>query len=211
MKMIIGAIVLSVIPILNWPFSWLETFFHELSHGLAAILTGGSILNITLTFDGAGTCTTRGGWPPLITWAGYAGAALWGMAITMSASESHRRLSPALTALLMATMLISTICCMSNGVSLLVMLIIYLLWMAAVFMQAKTKNAFILKRFLQFSGIYVTISAVISPLYQLISSVGDSKQLARMSGISEGFWVLSWELLALGVIWRLWQQAGRSE
>ncbi|MCU7884373.1 MAG: M50 family metallopeptidase, partial [Candidatus Thiodiazotropha sp. (ex Lucinoma annulata)] len=40
---VVAALVLSAIPILHYPFGWFETLFHELSHGLSAILTGGSI------------------------------------------------------------------------------------------------------------------------------------------------------------------------
>ncbi|MCU7848029.1 MAG: M50 family metallopeptidase [Candidatus Thiodiazotropha sp. (ex Lucinoma kastoroae)] len=40
---VVAALVLSAIPILHYPFGWFQTLFHGLSHGLSAILTGGSI------------------------------------------------------------------------------------------------------------------------------------------------------------------------
>ena len=68
-------------PYLGIPFNWLESFFHELSHGLAAIITGGKILQIELFSNGAGLCTTQGGIAFIIAFSGYAGAVGWGVLI----------------------------------------------------------------------------------------------------------------------------------
>jgi len=51
---IVAAFIVDYLPFINLPFLWSETFFHEISHGLAALLTGGSIDSITLNFNGAG-------------------------------------------------------------------------------------------------------------------------------------------------------------
>jgi hypothetical protein len=61
-----------------YPFRIFVVFLHEISHGLAAILTGGAIESIGLSFDEGGVCRTRGGWPFLILNAGYLGSLLWG-------------------------------------------------------------------------------------------------------------------------------------
>ncbi len=59
--LLIVAVVVSRLPIISIPFNWLESYFHELSHGLAAIVSGGSIIKIELFTNGAGLCTTLGG------------------------------------------------------------------------------------------------------------------------------------------------------
>ena len=61
-----------------YPFRLFVVFLHEISHGLAAVATGGSIVSIGLSFDEGGVCRTRGGWPFLILNAGYLGSLLWG-------------------------------------------------------------------------------------------------------------------------------------
>ena len=61
-----------------YPFRIFVVFLHEISHGLAAVLTGGSIESIGLSFDEGGVCRTRGGFPFLILNAGYLGSLLWG-------------------------------------------------------------------------------------------------------------------------------------
>jgi hypothetical protein len=61
-----------------YPFRLFVVLLHEVSHGLAAVLTGGAIVSIGLSFDEGGVCLTRGGWPFLILNAGYLGSLLWG-------------------------------------------------------------------------------------------------------------------------------------
>ena len=61
-----------------YPFRLFVVFLHEVSHGLAAVLTGGAIVSIGLSFDEGGVCRTRGGWHFLILNAGYMGSLLWG-------------------------------------------------------------------------------------------------------------------------------------
>jgi hypothetical protein len=53
-------------------------FLHEISHGLAAALTGGRIVTIGLTFNEGGVCITDGGSRFLILNAGYLGSLFWG-------------------------------------------------------------------------------------------------------------------------------------
>ena len=63
---------------LVYPFRLFVVLLHEISHGLAAVLTGGAIESIDLRFDEGGVCRTRGGWPLLILNAGYLGSLFWG-------------------------------------------------------------------------------------------------------------------------------------
>jgi hypothetical protein len=72
-----------------YPVRILVTFFHELSHGLAAVLTGGSIERITVEADGSGLCFTRGGWRWVIIPAGYLGSMFWGSLILILACRTR--------------------------------------------------------------------------------------------------------------------------
>ena len=67
------------------PLKILVVFMHELSHGLAAILTGGSIENISLSVLQGGLAITRGGSRFVILSSGYVGSLLIGMALFMIA------------------------------------------------------------------------------------------------------------------------------
>ena len=61
-----------------YPITLLVTFLHELGHGLAALLTGGRVLEINIESNGAGVTVSQGGWRGIILMGGYLGSALLG-------------------------------------------------------------------------------------------------------------------------------------
>ncbi|MEW5959755.1 MAG: M50 family metallopeptidase [Chloroflexota bacterium] len=74
---------------LNYPFRMLLTIVHELGHGLAALLTGGSFLRFVIFPNGAGLAYTAGGWRLVVIPAGYLGVALFGAGLILL-GRSHR-------------------------------------------------------------------------------------------------------------------------
>lgn len=91
-----------------YPVKVLVVLFHEISHGLAALLTGGRVEHVTLSADLGGVMTSRGGWPLVILPAGYLGSMAWGAALLLGAAWSARRrlLSLLLGALLLGITLV---------------------------------------------------------------------------------------------------------
>jgi hypothetical protein len=77
------------------PLKLFVVLLHEISHGIAAILTGGGIERLVLTVDEGGLAFTRGGSRFLILSAGYLGSALWGASFMRLAwaAPSIRRLA----------------------------------------------------------------------------------------------------------------------
>ncbi len=67
------------------PLKILVVFLHELSHGLAAVLTGGTIVDISLSARQGGHAVTRGGNVFVILSAGYVGSLLIGVALLVAA------------------------------------------------------------------------------------------------------------------------------
>lgn len=77
----LALVLLGSVPILGWaiyPFSVFGTFVHELSHGLAAILTGGQFQRFAVNPDLSGSALSAGGALWVIASAGYIGSALFG-------------------------------------------------------------------------------------------------------------------------------------
>ncbi|MBK8285039.1 MAG: M50 family metallopeptidase [Ahniella sp.] len=69
------------VPWLGWlvyPFRLFGTFIHELSHGLAAMVTGGEFLRFRVEPDLSGVATSAGGWRWVVASAGYVGSAVFG-------------------------------------------------------------------------------------------------------------------------------------
>ena len=72
---------------LTYPLRLFVTMIHELSHGLAAVLTGGSFLHFEVTKYGAGLAYTSGGSRFVIIQAGYVGTALFGALLLFAANR----------------------------------------------------------------------------------------------------------------------------
>ena len=83
------------------PLKLLVVYFHELSHGAAAILTGGSVDQINVSPQIGGFAVTRGGSRFAILSAGYLGSLLIGVALLWAAlrSTADRYVTAALGAL----------------------------------------------------------------------------------------------------------------
>src|SRR6266568_1272516 len=74
-----------------YPFRVFVVFLHEISHGIAALVTGGRILAIGLTFDEGGVCVTDGGNRFLILNAGYLGSLFWGVLLLVARGAPRPR------------------------------------------------------------------------------------------------------------------------
>ncbi len=199
---IIAAFIIDYIPFLNLPFLWSLTFFHEISHGLSALLTGGSIHYIKLDFNGSGLCITSGGIHFIVAFSGYAGSSIWGMLIYHFAGA----LSPANTkimAAIMVTMLLVTVVLWARDLSTLIILAVLLLMYSLPLFQSLWISV---RSFIQLVGIYVLLESIRSPLYLLDGrDLGDGAVLARLSWVPEIIWVGLWFVIALSCLIHLWQ------
>lgn len=198
---IVAAFIVDYLPFINLPFLWSETFFHEISHGLAALLTGGSIRNISLFFNGSGLATTNGGSHFVISFSGYAGSALWGLLIYRVADS----LSPKNAKLMVGTMVLMlavTLLLWARDISTIIILLILLLMYALPLVKSLW---FSVKFFIQLVGVFVMLDAIRSPLYLLDGrDLGDGASLAQLTGLPEFLWVAVWFAIAVGCLYRLW-------
>lgn len=72
-----------------YPLRLLVVFLHEISHGLAALATGGRIVELQIYMQEGGHCVTAGGNRFVILSAGYLGSVVFGAAILLSATRTR--------------------------------------------------------------------------------------------------------------------------
>lgn len=72
-----------------YPLKIFVVFMHEVSHGLAAVATGGRIVEIQINPQQGGYALTQGGSRFLTLTAGYLGSLLWGGLILLLAARTH--------------------------------------------------------------------------------------------------------------------------
>ncbi|NOY67865.1 MAG: M50 family metallopeptidase [Gammaproteobacteria bacterium] len=202
------AFVIDYLPFINLPFLWSETFFHEISHGIAAVITGGKILNITLNFDGSGLCTTSGGIRFVTAFSGYMGSALWGLLIYGCASALSRR-NATIIVVIIVIMLAITLLLWARDIPSVTILIVLLLMYALPLISASWFNV---KYFIQVVGVFVMLDAVRSPLYLLDGrDLGDGATLSSLTGIPEIIWVAVWFMIAIGCLYILWKDPAETD
>ncbi|MFT6195675.1 MAG: hypothetical protein ACJASU_002604 [Cognaticolwellia sp.] len=204
--MLSTVIIILQLPFISIPFKWLESYFHEISHGLTALLTGGSIVQIQLFPNGAGLCTTRGGSAFFISLMGYGGAILWGSLIFYLAS-SHRKTAQAFSILLIGLLAISILLWVRDLLTLFIVVVLLMLVIA----QLKYSSQKHLQTLLQLTGLLVLINSLMSPLYLLDGQAkGDGAALAKITFIPEIIWVVIWFSAALFATYRLSKLSLRS-
>jgi len=205
--MLFTVIIILQLPFISIPFKWLESYFHEISHGLTALLTGGSIVKIQLFPNGAGLCTTRGGSAFFISLMGYGGAILWGSLIFYLAS-SHRKTAQIFSILLIGLLASSILLWVRDLLTLFIVVVLLMLVIA----QLKYSSQKHLQTLLQLTGLLVLINSLMSPLYLLDGQAkGDGAALANMTFIPEIIWVVIWFSAALFATYRLSKLSLRSK
>lgn len=182
---------------LGWPLKWAETFYHEFSHGMACLLTFGRVKQIELSFNGAGCCTTLGGWRVPILISGYAGAAVWGGVIYMSGWLLGEDGATTYIKFELAVLAIAFLLWVRDVKTAAIMLMIGGVYALAIGMPHSAWLPFLL----QFIGIYVMLNAVRAPLFLIDGAhVGDGADLADILLIPEGVWIAVWWVFSLGVM-----------
>jgi hypothetical protein len=195
----IFAVIVLQIPLISIPFKWLESYFHEISHGLIAIFTGGTIVKIQLFPNGAGLCTTRGGSSFLISLMGYGGAIIWG-GLLFSLASVHRNVARVFSIILLCLLSSSILLWVRDLLTLFIVLVLIVLVAA----QVKFSSHKSLQKMLQVTGLLVLINSLMSPLYLLDGQAkGDGAALANITLIPEIVWVAIWFVSALFVTYRL--------
>lgn len=203
----VAVIVASLnVPILRWPlypFRLLETWAHELSHGLMALVVGGRILKLQIFRDGSGLATTafpsskwRAG---MVYSAGYTGAALIGAILL---ALRHAGSPGRVLSILGGAMALSILLWVRNFFGVVALGLLSVSLMAA---GAELQAAW--ARFLlALLGATVSLNAL-TAIRQLYGRTGgtvggqpmpsDAQQVARRVGMPAAFWATGWLLLSL--------------
>ena len=191
--MLVIAVIIRQIPIVSIPFKWLESYFHEISHGLAAIFTGGKVIQIQLFANGAGLCTTQGGHSFTIAFMGYAGAILWGT-IIYSLAGKHQRIAQFFTGLILLLLVFSLVFWVRDVLTMVILGVL----VAMFFMLIKMNQLKHVQNLLQLLGLLVLLNSLFSPFYLIDGrDLGDGAALATKTGIPELIWVAIWFILAV--------------
>lgn len=195
------ALLLTRIPYVSVPFKWLESYFHELSHGIATILSGGIVSHIQLFPNGAGFCFSQGGSTLLIGFSGYFGAACWGYIIYLLATWPRGiRVSSVLLGVLVV---VSGVLWGRDILTLAILAVLTIIFL----LPLKLSQNKILTQFLRIIGLMIMLNALASPTFLLgLDGQGDAALLAEHSWIPAWIWVGLWLLTSACALFFAWRR-----
>jgi hypothetical protein len=180
-----------------YPFRVFVVFLHEVSHGLAAVLTGGRIVSIGLSFDEGGVCLTQGGSRFLVLSAGYLGSLLIGALFLLAGAK--RRGAPALVGTVGVFTLLVTVVFVRTWFGFF-----YGLAASALLLLVASRGKPVV------SEVLVAAIGAMSCLYavwDIASDVilrsspdSDAEALARLTGVPAVLWGLVWIVASLAVL-----------
>ena len=179
------------------PLKLLVVLFHELAHGLAAVVTGGSIESLTVTPDQGGLAVTRGGSRFVILTAGYLGSLVIGLVVFAAALGSHA--DRIVLALLGGVILVVTALHIREGFALLFCLATAGLMLAGAWYLPRVAADLVLRVIGLASMIYVPYDIVSDTLLRA-GMPSDAHMLAQEFGGATVLWGGLWLIVSLAVI-----------
>lgn len=184
--------------IIIYPIKLFVILLHEISHGIAAIISGGKINEINIDLNLGGKCITEGGNPFLIASSGYLGSFLFGSIIFYSTYKKN--LSVYVVTFIAVVIFLFAVNTINNFVvSLIPILFSVLLFIIIKFTPQQFSN-YILRSIGLISCLYVIFDIkedILSHTY----FYSDASTAAELSGIPAFAWGLIWLSISLvGII-----------
>jgi hypothetical protein len=192
-----------------YPLKIFVVFLHELSHGLAAVATGGQIERIELSAAQGGLCVTRGGSRFLILNAGYLGSLVLGASFVVIGARSRQ--DRAVVALIGFVTLAVTLVYVRSLFGFFYGLVAgSLLLLVAVRLPHAASDAAL--RVIGTVSCLYAVWDIASDVLLRTARDSDASVLAELTGLPAAVWGVFWSLLSLAVSGlALWLASGAQE
>lgn len=199
------SVLLWRLPLINlifYPFWLFNTFVHELSHGLAAVMSGGEFDSFYIHPGRGGQALIRGGSLLLVASAGYLGSALFGAALLFLITSALA--DRTLLVLLGGALLVLSLVFVRNLFGFIAGLLLAAAMIAAGMYLPERAVTWLLT----FLAVQTALSALDSVVILMRISLhggrtplpSDAQRMAEYTGIPALVWSLLWCLISLGLI-----------
>ena len=199
-------LVLAQIPgvgLLVYPFRLFGTFVHEISHGLAALATGGDFHRFTVSPDLSGLAWSAGGWRWVIASAGYIGSAVFGGVLILAAARGiaarHLLVALGVGLAVLCLLFVRNVFGIVTGLGLA-----GVLFLAGSRLRPPWSDLTLLVLALQlvldgFNSLFVLLRLSAASNVQT-----DAMSMAQATGIPAGIWTVIWAGISLAMLaWTL--------
>lgn len=205
---ILIAVALAAILLWNtfivYPVKLLVVLFHEISHGVTAILTGGEAISLEIGPDLSGECRISGGNPFLIASSGYLGSFIAGAVLFYSAY--NRRFGNIALSILAAVLILFTINKGTGQLLPVLTFVVVLILFVIMKFTPETISGYLLKSLGIISCLYVVID-IKEDILTVSHSLSDAAILAEITGIDSFVWGIMWMAFCIAGIYLLFTYA----
>ena len=185
-----------------YPLKIFVVFMHEVSHGLAAIATGGRIVEIEINPQQGGHALTQGGSRFWTLTAGYLGSLLWGGLILLLAART--RFDKAISILIGIGMVAISIGFGESTFTYLFGIGFGVALIAIGFYLPEAVNDWIL-RIIGVTSFLYAILDIKSDVLDRSNLRSDARMLSEVTGIPTEVWGILWIIIAIGLtLWFLY-------
>ncbi len=202
-KELLILIAVDVFALLIWdtpvvyPVKLLVIAFHEISHALAAIFTGGSVLGMEVNSGLYGAVNSEGGNEFLIASAGYLGSLIFGFLIFISAD--NKKLNLILSTSLSVILLLFIANFFTDAIAILILLgYVVFFYIAPRYLNPKI-NYWTMRILGLLSSLYV-IFDIKEDLFASDTFGTDADRMAIITTVPAIYWSLLWFSVSLIVI-----------
>lgn len=185
-----------------YPVKLLVVILHEISHGIAAVLSGGYIVEIAINERLGGHCISSGGNQMFIASAGYLGSLLWGSALFVSGYNKKWNLG--FSIFLGSVLIFITANYMENIFAGMIISSFGLYFIIAPRYLPGMLHGYITK----FLGITSAFYVAIDIGQDLVVNTylgSDASLLSSLTGVPAVIWGIIWLLISIIVILKLFQ------
>lgn len=187
---------------LIYPIKMFVVLMHELSHGLAAVITGGSIISIKLDYRIGGLCTNIGGNRFIVASAGYLGSLFWGGLILVITSRTRFSYVIAFALGIMATFVTFFYIPFGSG---WLFSLLFSAGLIAISLWTPHKVSKFILMFIGFTSCLYVVIDIWEDLFTLQNRGSDADVIASITHIPAIFWGVLWSMIAIaGVIFYLY-------
>lgn len=191
------------------PMLYLNTHLHEGSHALAAVATLGHVDNIQVFANGEGVTRVRGGIGPVVSFAGYLGAALIGGMLILwgRKPDSARKSLIGLAVILGAITIVWVRGDWMGAASAL----LWTISLAAAGKYLSNDSVLFAAQFLGIQQCLFSLGALRDLVLLSANGVAqtDAGNMQRMTGVPAIVWAILWSIVGLGIVFASLRAAWR--
>lgn len=201
---LISAVLVAILISIFWyspvllPLKLLVVLFHEFSHAIAGVLTGGTVVAINLEANQGGYTLVRGGNRLLTLLAGYPGSMLWGCGILLASRWKRCAIPLAM----LGVLLLASLYFAWNPARPFAMAYVAVMG-GLLLLAARIAPAALQRLVLQVIAIVTLFYAIPDVINDVFRSGGpsDATLLQEHTGIPAVFWGALWITISGAVAW----------